>query len=340
MGETLSLAEIHALATRVLAAAGIASDATAAIADTVTAAEADGAHAHGLFRLPGYVSSVRSGRADPMAVPMLEDIAPGVARVDAARGFAPLALRAGRPPLADKARANGIAALAVRNSHNFNALWYDLEPLAAQGLVVFAFVNSRSYMAPWGGKEPLFGTNPMAFAWPREGQPPMIFDQASSAIARGEVQIAARDGKPIAEGWAIDAEGNPTTDAEQGLAGSLLPFGGYKGAAIALMVELLAGGLSGANFGFEALADYEHVPGGDGGPSNAGELLIAIDPARFAPDGAPSVLTRAEAVFARLLAQEGARLPADRRYANRARTARDGVRVPAVLLEELRLLGG
>jgi delta1-piperideine-2-carboxylate reductase len=218
------------------------------------------------------------------------------------------------------------------NSYHFAALWYEVEALAEQGLVAFAFVNSRSYVAPAGGTKPLFGTNPMAFGWPRKGRPPLVFDQASSASARGEIMIHKRDGKAIPQGWAIDRDGRPTTDPAAALAGAQLPFGGYKGSAIALMVELMASGLARSHFGFEAAAEDT----GDGGPAKGGELLLAMDPARFVPggDGGAS-LDHAELLFARLLGQEGTRLPSDRRYAARKRTPKEGIRIPKQLHDDI-----
>jgi LDH2 family malate/lactate/ureidoglycolate dehydrogenase len=221
--------------------------------------------------------------------------------------------------------------MPVVNAYHFAALWYEVEALAAQGLIAFAFVNSRSYVAPAGGTKPLYGTNPMAFGWPRKGCPPLVFDQASSASARGEIMIHKRDGKRIPEGWAIDREGRPTTDPTEALAGAQLPFGGYKGAAVALMVELMASGLSHSHFGFEAAAEDT----GDGGPAKGGELLLAMNPARFSLGGGDAALDHAETLFTRLLDQDGTRLPSDRRYAARVRTPTEGIRIPKQLHDQI-----
>lgn len=332
MDVTLTLDEVRDLATRTLMALGASQDNADAVADVITAAERDACKSHGLFRLPGYGIALRNGRINGKSVPEVTELAPSVIQVDAKGGFAPLALKVGRAPLAEKARSQGIAAMPLVNSYHFAALWYEVEALAEQGLVAFAFVNSRSYVAPAGGTEPLFGTNPMAFGWPRKGRPPLVFDQASSASARGEIMIHKRDGKPIPQGWAIDREGRPTTDPAAALAGAQLPFGGYKGSAIALMVELMASGLPGSHFGFEAAAEDT----GDGGPAKGGELLLAMDPARFVPggDGAAS-LDHSERLFGRLLGQEGTRLPSDRRYAARQRTPTEGIRIPKQLHEDI-----
>ena len=330
----MSLDEVHALATETFLANGGSPEQTRAVADTVTAAERDECKSHGLFRVPGYIASIRSSKVNGTAEPKVEHLAPGVVKVDGLNGFAPLALEVGREPLATLAREQGIAALAVTNTHHFAALWPETEALAECGLVGFAFVAAMAYVAPAGGTKPIYGTNPMSFAWPREGgRPPLVFDQASSASARGEIMIHQRDGKPIPEGWGIDAAGNPTTDPAAALAGAQLPFGGYKGASIALMIELLAGALVGDLFSFEA----SEADNRDGGPPRGGELVIAIDPTRCSRGGNP--IRHAEALFARILEQEGARLPSDRRYAARLRTPVEGVSIPRSLhdtLQELR----
>jgi delta1-piperideine-2-carboxylate reductase len=326
----LSLDEVRELATAALVGNGVSDGNAAAVADVVTRAERDGCPSHGLFRVPGYVASLRSGRANGRAVPTVEDWAPGVVRVDAGNGFAPPALLAGRPLLVEKAQALGIALLAIRNSMHFAALWCDVEPLAEQGLIALGFVNSRSFLPPWGGRRPLYGTNPMAFACPREGALPMVFDQASSALARGEIQLAARDGHAVPPGAGLDADGHLTTDPRAILeGGTQLPFGGYKGASVALMVELLAAALTGGNLGFEAAAAHND----DGGPSAAGECLIAIRPDH-------DFASRAESLFRRVLADAPARLPGDRRHANRARSEAEGITIPAALHRTIAALAG
>ena len=337
----MTLEEVHALALEVFSAHDVSGDHARALADTVTAAERDECKSHGLFRVPGYIKSVVSGKVTPDAVPTVQDLAPSVVQVDANNGFAPLALEVGREPLAQKARDQGIAALAIINCYHFAALWPETEALAERGLAAFAFTNYLSCVAPAGGIKPLYGTNPMAFAWPRGGgRPPLVFDQASSACARGEIMIHERDGKAIPEGWGIDAEGRPTTDPAAALAGAQLPFGGYKGAAIALMVELLTGALIGDVFGFEATENDN----GDGGPAKGGEFIMAIDPARCLSGGnggggdeagREAQLAHAEGLFARILEQDGARLPSDRRYAARQRTPTEGVTVPRSLYDTI-----
>lgn len=328
----LTLDEVRALAFDACCARGCSEEQAGAIADTVTAAERDGCKSHGLFRIPFYSRAIAGGRVSPRAVPELTRLAPAVLKVDAGFGFAPLALAVGAEPLATCAREQGIAALCVTNAFNIAALWPEVERLAEQGLVAFAFTAAMSYVAPAGGTRPLYGTNPMAFAWPRAGRPPLVFDQASSASARGEIQLHLRDGKPLPEGWAVGPDGEPTTDPETALAGAQLPFGGHKGAAIALMVELLAGALVGDMFSFEA----KEVDTAKTGAPLGGEFMIAIDPGRCIADGDRAAqMAHSEQLFARILEQPGTRLPSDRRFAARERTPAEGVEIPRALHEEI-----
>lgn len=320
----LTLDEVFDLARRSLMANGCDDANASAVARNMQAAERDGCKSHGLFRVPGYVRSLTAGKINGRAAPLLTRVSPCVIAVDGDRGVAPLALEIGRAPLIETARAQGIAALAIRRTHHYAALWPETEALASEGLVAMAFVNSPPYMAPAGGKRPFFGTNPMSFAYPRPGGGALVWDQASAAMARGEIQIAKRDGHPLPEGAGIDADGNPTTDPAAILEGAQLPFGGYKGGAIALMVDLLCGPLIGEVSSREAGAEDN----GDGGPATGGELVLAMDPAGF---GGDDPVGRGESVFRALGGMEGVRLPGDRRLAARARTPEDGIEIPASL---------
>lgn len=327
----MTLDECRALAVEVLEANGCDAPNAGAIAETITAAERDRALSHGLFRLPGYVTSLRNGKVNGRAAPKPERLGPTVVRVHGDNGYTPLAHRIGLPILAEAARESGMAALAILRTCHFAALWPETEALATEGLVAFAFTSSPPYLAPAGGRRPFFGTNPMSFAWPRKGRPPMVFDQASAAMARGEVVMAAQEGREVPEGVGIDAEGRPTTDPEAILKGAQLPFGGYKGSAIALMVDLLAGPLIGEVTSVEAGEEDN----GDGTAALGGELILALDPARF---GADDPLAHGERLFARLLAEEGVRLPGDRRLRARAETPRTGIEVPRPLYQRIQAL--
>ncbi|WP_342050916.1 MULTISPECIES: Ldh family oxidoreductase [unclassified Cupriavidus] len=332
---TMTLDDVHALAKRLLQAQGFGARHAQAIANTVTAAERDECRHHGLFRIPFYVNALRAGQASGDAEPTLSVLAPGVLKVDAHYGFSPLALEVADAPLAKLASETGIAAMAVNNALNVAALWPEVERLAERGLVAFAFVAASPYVAPAGGTRPLYGTNPMAFAWPRANHPPVVFDQASSASARGEIQVRLRDGRQLEEGWAVGPDGQPTIDPATALAGAQLPFGGVKGAAIAMMVELLAGPLVGDLLSYEA---GEKDVANTGAPCG-GELIIAIDPVRCMANGDRAAqLAHGEQLFSKILEQPGTRLPSDRRYEARKRTVQHGVTVPASLYETLQEL--
>lgn len=328
-GVTLTLSEARDLAFRVLRHNGCDAENAGAVADNMMEAERDICAAHGLFRLPWHVKSLRCGKTNGQAKPRLEQLASGVVRLHGDRGFAPLGHRVGLPILVERARENGIAALAYVDMYHVGALWPEVEALARNGMVALAFTPSFPYVAPAGGTKPLYGTNPIAFGWPRPDQPPLVFDQASAAMARGDVMIAAREGRQVPEGSGIDVDGRPTSDPEAILKGAQLAFGGYKGAALAMMVELLAGPLIGEFLSFEAQQD----DGGAGAAPHGGELILALEPGRFGdPDG---FAAHGERLFAAIAAQKGARLPGARRLANRERTLKDGIVVPKGLHDSI-----
>lgn len=323
----LSLAEIQSLAHACLRAAG-ADDANAeAVARVLTMAERDGATSHGLFRVPGYVAALRSGKVDGQAKPEISQRTGVVLHCHGGNGFAPLAHRMVIPPLAQAARTHGLALAAVTHSHHFAALWPEAEMLAGEGLFALTCVSYMPSVAPAGGTRALFGTNPVAWAWPRRGAPPIVLDMATAAMARGEVAVAARDGHEVPAGTGLDKDGRPTTDPAKILEGVLLPFGGYKGAGLAMMVELLAGPMVGETFSFQTAARDNK----DGGPPQGGQFLLAIDPARVSgADPGPAT----EAFIERLHGIDGARLPGERRHARRQDTGPR--RIDAALVDTLR----
>lgn len=331
---TISLAEVNSVARAALLRAGCDDANAAAVADVIARAERDGCASHGLFRLPGYLASLASGKVDGKAAPTVEQLAPGVTRIDGRGGFAPLAMQAAREAIAPLARTQGIAAAAVVNVHHFSALWADIEDLVERGLCAFLFTSYLPTVAPAGATKPFFGTNPMAFGWP--GDDGFIFDAATAATARGELQIAARDGHLAPEGAGIDTDGVATRDPAKILAGAQLPFGGHKGSAIALMIELLAGVLLGQPTSPEAGREHAAVEGVSG-PPRGGLLMIALEPRQFGDAGGWH--SHAESFFAELRALPGVRLPGDRREIERKRIAREGVAVPAALWQEIQTAG-
>lgn len=333
----MSLDAAHKLAFNALTRQGFSEPQAKAISDTVTAAERDACTSHGLFRIPFYINALKNPSCNATSVPTITAGDSAVVHVDALNGFCPIALQTGLPSLIEKTRIHGIAALAIHNTYNIAALWPEVEQLGEEGLVAMAFTAANSFVAPAGGIKPIFGTNPMAFAWPRGDKPPLVFDQASSACARGEIQLHLRDGKPIPEGWAVDANGNPTTDPAAALEGAQLPFGGHKGSSLALMIELLAGALLGDLFSYESSQHDKHKVGAPFG----GELVIAIDPTHFAPattkpGGSLAAQTQhAEQLFAKILEQDGTRLPSSRRHKAREESLASGIHVATSLVETL-----
>jgi len=332
--QRLTLVEAEQLAQAILRRHGFSDAFVEAIAATVVAGERDGCASHGLWRLLGIVQTLRAGKVEPCAKLRVFDLAPGLVKVDAAGGFSQLAFAAGMPLLADKARANGIAALAINHCVHFSALWVELEALTELGLVALACNPTQAYVAPAGGSRPLFGTNPIAFGWPRAGQAPFIFDFATSAIARGEIELHRRSGAALPAGWGVDRQGQPCTDAAKVLdEGAMLTFGGHKGSALSAMIELIAGPLIGDLTSLESSA---HDAGSKALPYH-GELIIALDPQRFLGDQVEQHLARAEALFEAIQGQ-GARLPSQRRYAARERSLVQGVQLAQPLYDELMAL--
>jgi len=328
-GQRMMLDAVEQLARNALAASNVSSDNAAIMARSVRAAEADGLRSHGLARLPAYCDHARIGKVDGHAVPDVRQTAASAILADARCGFAHPAIERGLEQLVKRARETGIAVLAVTNSYNCGVVGHHVEAVARSGHVALGFVNTPPAIAPWGGRKPLLGTNPIAFAMPRAGEPPLIIDQSSSVVARGEVLVHAQTGKPIPEGWAVDRDGHPTRDAKAAMDGSLLPAGGHKGAALALMIELLAAALGGANLGMDASSFADNV----GPPPRTGQSFIAIDPSHLA--GSDVAAARTERLLAAMLSQSGVRLPGTRRLANRDRISRDGVEVPDTLLEKI-----
>ena len=325
----LTLAQVRDLAFRALTACGAGDAAATPVADSIADAEAEGIRNVGLGYLPHYCNHLRCGKVDGKAVVTVRHPAPGTVLVDAAHGFVHPAFEAARPALVAAARANGIAAMAIDRSYGAGVIGWYVDRLARDGMVGFGFANAPKSMAPWGGKRAFFGTNPFAFAVPREGRPPMVIDQSSSATAKVNVINAAERGEPIPLGWAMDTDGQPTTDPKLGLAGSMAPAGGAKGAAMALVVDLMAAAMTGANFSFQA----SPMANNEGGPPNTGQFFMALDPGRFV--AIESFAERIEVEFAGMCEQDGVRLPGDRRHASRLRAETEGVEVPDTLHQKL-----
>ena len=308
--EKISLDEIYQLAFNVFSNHDCDKDNATALARTITNAERDGSLSHGLFRIPGYLASLKSGKVKGGAKPIIEQNLDSVITVDGNFGYAPLSLEKGLPVLADAAKRSGIAVMRLINSHHFAALWPETEFLAERGLSGIACTVYKPAVAPAGASKAFFGTNPISFSWPRPNKTPLVFDMATSTLAMGDVQIAAREGHSVPYGTGLGPDGKPSDDPAEILKGVLLPFGGYKGSAISLMVELLAAGMTGESFSYEA----EKTDNNDGGPPKGGELVLAINPELVAGKGWAD---HSEDFFDHLQAIEGVRLPGERRHKNR-----------------------
>lgn len=326
----LPLADVHALALRVLTHHGLSDAQARAIANVIMQGQRDECHSHGVYRLLVCVRSLRHGKVDPQAVPTLRRRSSSIVSVDAHYGFSLLAFETGLPVLVEMAKQHGLAAMAINRCYHFSALWPEVEAIAAHGLAGIAMNPSHSWVAPEGGTQPVFGTNPLAFAWPRPGGLPFVFDFATSAIARGDIELHAKEDKPIPPHWAIDASGAPTTDPNAALRGAMRTFGGHKGSALAAMIELLGGALIGDMTSIESMAFDDGV----GATPCHGELVIALDPKVFLGDDLEAGLARGERMLDAICAQ-GARLPSQRRFDARARSIANGVRIPARLYGEI-----
>ena len=308
---SLTLDEIFELAKKTLLANGCDDETSSILADLIMKAERDGSLSHGLFRLPAYISGLKSGKINGKARPDVKKISPSVIKVLGNNCLAPMVLNKGLPELIKTAKENGVAILAINNSHHMAAMWPETEAIAEEGLVAFACTSYKPAVAPAGAIKPLFGTNPISFAWPRPGKTPVVFDMATASMAMGEVQVAKREGHKVPLGTGLTKEGKETTDpAEIADGGVLLPFGGYKGSGIAMMVELLAGALVGDNFSFET-ADNDN---NDGGPPSGGEFILAISPEKISGSGWDK---HADEFFKKMSSMEGVRLPGERRHKNR-----------------------
>lgn len=325
---TLSLDEAQGLAAAALVKAGVSSVNAQATATALVAAEVDGQAGHGLSRVPSYALHARVGKVDGQVVPTASTAGLAGLRIDAGHGFAYPAVDLAIERLGPLAATTGIAAASILRSHHFGQAGRHVERLAAQGLVALAFANTPAAMALPGGRRSLMGTNPIAFAAPLSGRAPLVIDMALSVAARGKIMAASKAGKPIPEGWALDADGNPTSDAKAALGGSLLPIGGAKGAALALMVEVICAALVGGNFGWNASGFFD----GDGGPPDLGQLLIVLDPAQFGGDGYADHMAH---LLLTVAGEAPARLPGDRRLALREKAAADGVTIPQALHAEI-----
>ncbi len=308
---SLQINEIYDLAFNVLKKNGCDDLNAEAVATTVTHAERDGSVSHGLFRIPGYVASLKSKKVKGNSRPTNTFLTQNAIRVEGDFGFAPMAIKVGIPKLIETVNKHGVGVLTITNTHHFAALWHETETLAENNLIGLACTAYKPSVAPAGAKKPLFGTNPISFAWPRKNKTPVVYDMATSTMAMGEVQVAARDGHKVPFGTGLNKLGEKTDDPSQiANGGVLLTFGDYKGSSIAMMIELLAAGLVGDLFSFEAKDEDNN----DGGPARGGEFIMAFSPELIAGQNWNE---HAEKFFEQMKLLEGVRLPGERRHNNR-----------------------
>jgi len=331
VGNKFSVDELTQLVAAALTRAGASVAMADATARALVAAEMAGLGGHGLSRVQLYAQHVKEGRASGTAEPRIAHEKGAACLVDAQGGLAYLAMELATKEALRRAREFGVAYCGVTRSHHCGAMDYHLAPLAAAGLIGIGFTTSPAAINAWGGKKPLFGTNPVAAVFPRKGHAPLIIDLSLTEVARGKIMVAAKDGKPIPLGWALDADGKPTTDAKAALTGSMAAIGGVKGVLLALMVELLCCALTGAQFGFENDSFFE-----PGRPASIGHALLAIDPGALA--GSSAYEERIETLIAAMLEDEGVRLPGERRHKRVADARASGIAVPDALLKQLREL--
>jgi len=321
MPATLRLTQLEELMAAAFVQRGAGPSQAGAAAAALAAAEADGIPSHGAARCPVYADQMLAGRVDGTAVPEVARPRDAIVRVDARAGFAAPAIAAGLDAAFEALPRAGAVTLAIGNSHHFGVAGHPVERAALRGYVALAFANTPAAVAPWGGRVALYGTNPIAFACPRgNGRAPLVVDSSITVAARGKVVMARKAGRPIPEGWALDRDGRPTTDATAAADGTMIAIGGAKGAALGLMIELLCGALTGSDFGYEGASFFES--GGD--QPHVGHVIFLIDPAAT---GGPGFRARVEEMLTAVLAQEGTRLPGDRRLAHRARAAAEGVEI-------------
>ncbi|MGE5088895.1 MAG: Ldh family oxidoreductase [Candidatus Levyibacteriota bacterium] len=326
--------ELNDLAARALRRAGAAQAMAEATARALVDADLQGLASHGVSRIPQYATHLANGRADGRAVARVVRSRGGAVLVDAACGLAFPACALAVAEAIARAREFGVAFAGVTNSHHFGVAAYHLGPVAQAGMVGLAFGNSPAAMPAAGGGRPIFGTNPIAAVFPRREGLPLSIDLSLSEVARGKVMVAAKEGRAIPLGWALDKAGQPTTDPNAALEGSMLPMGGAKGAMLALIVELLVTALTGAAMGFEASSFFVD----EGNRPRIGQAFLVVDPDALA--GRAVYLERIETLVAEMTKEPGVRLPGARRDALARRAQSEGIEIPQALADKLRSLAG
>ena len=321
------------LAAAALQRAGASAAMANATARALVRAEAQGLASHGLSRVAQYAAHLRNGRVNGAAVPTIVRSKGAAAIIDAQEGLAFPACDLAVAEAIARSREFGISVVGVTNSHHCAVVVDHLRAVGEAGMVGLGFANSPAAMPAAGGAHPIFGTNPVAAIFPRREGVALMIDLSLSEVARGKLMVAAKEGRPIPLGWAIDAQGRPTTDPKAGMEGSMLPIGAAsspKGAMLALVVELLVTALIGANFGFEASSFFVD----EGNRPRIGQTFIVIDPGALA--GREGFLDRVEVLVREMLRDVGVRLPGARREALLRTAQANGIDVGDAMLASLR----
>lgn len=296
------------------------------VARAVARAEALGNVICGLYYLESYCLQLTSGRVKGQVAPVVTHPRAAAVSVDAGFGFAQPAFARALPQAVAAARECGVATLAVAHAHTCTSLGYFTEQIAAHGLIGVGFTNASPVVAPPGGTKAVIGTNPIAMTVPGDGKPRLHFDFSTSAVALGKITMAKAAGQKIPLGWAVDSDGQPTTDPEAALKGALVSAGGYKGWGFGLMAEVMAACLTGS---VNSL-DVKGLKLPDGPPHDLGQFYILLDPGTHTA----AFADRFERLAIAVAEQEGTRIPgADR-------TIRTEVEVPDALWQLVTDLAG
>ncbi len=331
----LTIQQATDLVARALTAAGANDTMARSVARALVLAESQGLSGHGLSRVAQYSTHLRNGRANGAAIAKVARHKGAALLVDAGTGLAFPACDLAIEKAIVTAGELGVCFAGITNSHHAGVMVDHLRPVAAAGMVALAFANSPAAMPAAGGRHPVFGTNPVAAIFPRRNADPLMIDLSLSEVARGKLMVAAKAGQPIPLGWALDADGEPTTDPQKGLMGSMLPVGAAsspKGAMLALMVELIVTAVIGAQFGFEASSFFVE----EGNQPRIGQAFIVIDPGALA--GLDAYYERMETVITEMMLDDGVRLAGARRLALQRQATTDGLQVADVLVAQLEKL--
>lgn len=321
-GERIGFDDLVGAIEKTLIGAGASEETARVLALNCASCERDGTLSHGVFRVRGYIDSLTRGWASGDAEPSVERAGSSFVRIDGCNGFAQPALAAAEAQIAESLSETGVAVVALRNTHHFSSLWPDLEPFARNGHVAMAMIASgKLAVVPEGARRPVFSTNPFGFATPVGDADPVVFDFSTSTMSHGDLQLLRNEGKSVPDGTGVDSRGNVSTDPNAILdGGGIRPFGGHKGALLSFMIETLAAGLTGGAFTYEV--DAEAPEGAH--TFRTGQLYIVIDPQWGGND---AYLGRVREFVDMLRSAGMERMPADRRYANRAEAARNGIPV-------------